>query len=129
MNSDKVVLIVEDSATIRFQVKTLLKPLGIQLREAGGEIGLFNLIEEYGRLADVIIMDLTLKNEDGFQLIKKLREHDSYQDIPILVLTEHADAEHVLTAKKLGVEGYIRKPINKDFIKEKVLEILHLETK
>ena len=126
MNQEKVVLIVEDSATIRFQVKTLLKQLSIELRETGGELGLFNRIEEYGKMADLVIMDLTLKEENGFELIKKLRSNDTYKTIPILVFTEHADAEHVLTAKQLGVDGYIRKPINKDFFIQKILENLKL---
>ena len=124
MNRDKIVLIVEDSSTVRFQVKALLEQIGVRLKEAGGEIGLFNLIEEYGQLADLIIMDLTLKNEDGFELIKKLKQHEVYKKIPVLVLTEHADAEHVMTAKELGVEGYIRKPINKDLILERVSNLL-----
>lgn len=124
MSNEKVVLIVEDSPTVRYQVKSLLKQSGIGLREAGGEIGLFNLIEEYRKLADLIIMDLTLKDEDGFQLIKKLKAHSTYKDIPIFVMTEHADIKHVLTARELGVDGYIRKPINKDIFMAKISEIL-----
>lgn len=124
--SNKIVLIVEDSSTARFQVKALLKQVNVELREAGGEIGLFNLIDQYGKLPDLILMDLTLKNEDGFELIKKLNSHDKYKDIPLIVLTEHADANHVLAAKELGVEGYIRKPIEKDIFLGKVCEILEL---
>lgn len=124
MYNDKTVLIVEDSITVRFQIKVLLEEIGVKLKEAGGEIGLFNLIEEYGQMADLVIMDLTLKNEDGFDLIKKLKSHDVYKQIPIIVLTEHADTEHVLAARELGVEGYIRKPINKGLIVERVTDLL-----
>lgn len=126
MDFEKVVLIVEDSPTTKFLVRSLVKPLGITLREAGGEIGLFNLIDEYDKLTDLILMDLTLKNEDGFTLIKKLRDSDIYKHIPIIVLTEHADADNVLTAKKLGVNGYIRKPIDKDLFIAKLKEVLGL---
>lgn len=124
MSNEKIVLIVEDSATIKFQIKSLLKQLNISLRETGGELGLFNRIEEYGKLADLIIMDLTLKNEDGFELIRKLKSHEVYQNIPILILSEHADAEHVLIAKELGVQGYIRKPLNKDIFLEKICNVI-----
>lgn len=124
MYNDKTVLIVEDSITVRFQIKIMLEEIGVKLKEAGGEIGLFNLIEEYGQTADLIIMDLTLKSENGLDLIKKLRTHHAYKQIPIIVLTEHADANHVLAAKDLGVEDYIRKPINKDLIVERVTNLL-----
>lgn len=127
MNTDKVALIVEDSITVRFQVKVLLEQIGVSLREAGGELGLFNLIEVYGKTPDIIIMDLTLKNEDGFTLIEKLRANKAYCHIPILVLTEHADTESVLKARALGVEGYIRKPINKDSFFAKISDSLGLK--
>lgn len=126
MNSNKIVLIVDDSNTVRFQVKSYLEQIEVDLREAGSEIGLFNLIDEYGRPADLILMDLMLKEEDGFDLIKKLKTHEAYNDIPVIVLTQHASLEQVLTAKELGVNGYIKKPINKDSFLEKISDILGL---
>ena len=62
---NKIVLIVEDSSAIKFQVKSLLEQIHVDLRQAGGEIGLFNLIDQYSKLTDLIIMDLTLKNENN----------------------------------------------------------------
>lgn len=111
MNMEKTILIVEDSLSIKYQVRMILQQIGLTLLEAGGEIGLFNQVEQYGKLVDLIIMDLTLKDEDGFDLIKKLRANPDYSSIPIVILTEHADAKSVMTARELGVEGYIRKPI------------------
>jgi len=60
---------------------------------------MLNSMEEYGKCVDLVIMDLTLKYENGFDLIKKLRSSEKYGEIPVLVLTEHADANSVLTAK------------------------------
>lgn len=124
MFEDKNVIIVEDSPTVRFEVKLLLKQIGLELTEAGGELGLFMQIEQYGKLADMVIMDLTLKEENGFDLIRKLKEDERYSRIPVVVLTEHADMQNVITAKKLGVDGYIRKPIVKDDFLNKVSDIL-----
>ena len=109
---------------MRFEVKLLLQQIGLELVEAGGELGLFMQIEQYGRLADMVIMDLTLKEENGFDLIKKLKEDERYSGIPVVVLTEHADMQNVITAKQLGVDGYIRKPIVKDDFLNKVSDIL-----
>ena len=106
---EKRIMIVEDSPTVRYEVKLLLKQIGIVPIEVGGELGCFMQIEQYGKPVDLILMDLTLKNENGFEIIEKIKENPKYSKIPIIVLTEHADAQHVLKARDLGVEGYIRK--------------------
>ncbi|MFZ5354261.1 MAG: response regulator [Bacillota bacterium] len=121
---EKKVIIVEDSPTIKYELRLLFKQLNIVPLEAGGELGLFMQIEQYGKLADLIIMDLTLKEENGFDLIKKLKDDTRYNQIPIIILTEHADVNSVLTAKTLGVAGYIRKPIIRDEFIKKVREVL-----
>lgn len=120
----KTVLVVEDSPSIRYEIRKLLHNVGIVTREAGGEFGLFNSIEEYGILVDLILMDITLKNENGFDLISKLKEIDRYAQIPVLILSQHADKDHVLTAKKLGVSAFLRKPIVPSELIEKVQQFL-----
>lgn len=84
-------------------------------------------IEEYGKITDLIIMDLTLQYENGFDIVKELKEADKYKDIPILVLTEHADKVNVLKARELGVSGYLRKPIKSQEFTGKVKSILGIE--
>lgn len=124
MSLEKRVMIVEDSNTVRYEVKLLLKKIGVVLIEVANSIGMYNAIEEYGKIVDLIIMDLTLKNENGFDLIKSLKSGERYNNIPVLILTEHADRDNVLTAKDLGVEGYLRKPINGTELLERVSKIL-----
>ncbi len=124
MSLEKRVMIVEDSNTVRYEVKLLLKKIGVVLIEVANSIGMYNAIEEYGKIVDLIIMDLTLKNENGFDLIKSLKSSERYNNIPVLILTEHADRDNVLTAKDIGVEGYLRKPINGTELLERVSKIL-----
>ncbi|KAB3527131.1 response regulator [Alkaliphilus serpentinus] len=124
VSNEKIVLIVDDSPAIRRQVSLILNKAKIVVREAGSEFGMLNAIEEYGKLAEVIIMDLTLKNESGFDLITKLKEYPQYSNIPILVLTEHAEVDKVLMARNLGVKGYLKKPIDVDELLERVKALL-----
>lgn len=123
-NRQKTVLIVDDSPSIRRQVALILRKYGVDVREAGSEFGMLNVIEQYGKRADLIIMDLTLKTEHGFDLIETLKEYPKYKDIPILVLTEHADVDNVLFAKKLGVNDYMKKPINVNELIERIQVLL-----
>ncbi|MGY0372914.1 response regulator [Clostridium sp. JNZ J1-5] len=125
MFTGKRVMIVEDSKTIIHQVKLIVEQNGVNLVEAGSEWGMFKKIEEYGKFVDLIIMDLILKFENGLDLIEKLKTDDKYKDIPILILTEQADAENVLRAKELGIKYYLRKPIEKDKLLERMTMIFN----
>jgi DNA-binding response OmpR family regulator len=124
MSTMKKVLIVEDSPTVRYEIRLLLQKHGIVLLEAGNEQGMYINIEEYGICVDLVIMDLTLKYENGFDLIRKMKNNDKYKNIPILILTEHADVNNVIKARQLGVDGYVRKPIQKDEFLSRVNGIL-----
>ncbi len=124
---ENIVLIVEDSHTVRHEVKLILEKIGVALVEAANEIGMFNMIEQYGKTVDLVIMDLTLKNENGMDLIDKLKKNINYQRIPILILTEHAFKDNVLKAKEMGVVGYLRKPISKQELVNRVSGILGIE--
>lgn len=69
---------------------------------------------------DVIISDILLKNENGIEFLRHLK-NDLGLKIPAILTTAHTDTEHLLDAIKLKVENYIIKPIN---IKE-LLNSLH----
>jgi DNA-binding NtrC family response regulator len=69
---------------------------------------------------DVIISDILLKNENGIEFLRYLKNELGLQ-IPTILTTAHTDTEHLLDAIKLKVENYIVKPIN---IKE-LLNSLH----
>ena len=126
MSAEKRVMIVEDSHTVRYEVKLILKKIGIVLVEVANGMGMFNVIEEYGKSVELIIMDLTLKQENGLDLIESLKSRDKFKNIPVLILTEHANVENVLRAKELGVVGYLRKPIQKDELIGRVKSLLEI---
>lgn len=123
MLKNKKILIVDDSISFRQIIKTMLNDTGAVICEAGSEFGMYNLIDEYGTLVDIIIMDLSLKYENGLNLIKKLREIHRYKDIPVIIITQHTSKHYVFEAKKLGVKHYIKKPINKTILIDRITEV------
>lgn len=124
----KTVVIVDDSASIRREVKAILEKESFIVREAGSGFGLFSIIDEYGVLADIILMDLTLNEEYGFDLVSKLRSLDRFKNIPVIMLTQHSDRDSVSMAKLLGVQGYIIKPINSHLLIERIKKVLEEST-
>lgn len=119
-----IVLVVDDSPSIRFQVKAILEKEGYTVRLAGNELGMLNFVDEYGELADLVIMDLNLNQANGFELILKLRSIKRYENIPVIILTEQADKESVATARKLSIKNYIAKPIDAELLRERIKKIL-----
>ncbi|MBC8059784.1 MAG: response regulator [Clostridiaceae bacterium] len=113
MLKGKKILIVDNSRTIRLQIKMMLENEGAILVEVGTEWGMTTKIEEYGVIADLIIMDLILNAEDGLDLIKKLKENVRFKHIPIIIITEKVDVDSILFAKDLGVRSYLKKPFKK----------------
>lgn len=121
----RVILVVDDSVAIRKQVKAILEKAQYTVREAGNEIGMLNMMEEYGKCADLIMMDVNLGTTTGFELIEKLRAVDKYAKLPVLMLTQHSDRENVSMAKMARVQGYLVKPINPDMLLERISQIFN----
>lgn len=128
MLADKKILIVEDSRTIRLQLKMILGRENVTLVEVGTEWGLFTKIEEYGEVADLVIMDLVLNSENGLDIIRKLKTNPRYRDIPIIIITEKVDVDTILEAKKLGVKSYLRKPIKRAELISRINKVFEVST-
>lgn len=127
MGEMKRILIVEDSPTVIDMMKLMLKELNVKVLTAGSEFGMLQSIESFGKVVDLIIMDITLKTENGLDLITKLRESERYQEIPVIVVTEHAQSDFVLRAKALGVKSFIRKPLDKTTFIERLEDTIIIE--
>jgi DNA-binding response OmpR family regulator len=128
MLAGKKIVVVEDSRTIKLQIKMILERENVTLVEVGTEWGLLTKIDEYGKIADLIIMDLVLNSEDGLDIIRKLKENSRYKDIPIIIITEKVDVTTILQAKDLGVKNYLKKPIKKAELISRINKVFEIQT-
>lgn len=124
MLTGRKILVIEDSSTIKLQIKMIVEAAGAIFTEAGSEFGMLSKINEYGILTDVIIMDLILNYEDGINLINTLKTYEKYRNIPIIIITEKVDMNTILKAKGLGVKSCIKKPISKAVLISRINEAL-----
>lgn len=127
MGEMKRILIVEDSPTVIEMMKLMLRDMNVKVQTAGSEFGMFQAIESFGKIVDLIIMDITLKSENGLDLIERLRENPKYQTLPVIVVTEHAKTDFILRAKNLSVKSFIRKPIEKQIFIDRLVEAIGIE--
>jgi two-component system response regulator len=60
----------------------------------------------------LMLLDLKLPRVDGFEVLRRVRAHDSLKSLPIVVLSASAEIEDIERTYALGVNGYVRKPVD-----------------
>lgn len=119
----KKILIVDDSESIREIVSFSLENAGHDVIKAiDGQDALKFL---NGDKIDLIITDLHMPIMDGIELIKKVRQNETYKYIPILFLTTESQTGKKMEAKNAGATGWIVKP----FMPAKLIEAVNKVTR
>lgn len=114
----KVIMTVDDSASVRQMVKFTLTGAGYEVVEAvDGQDALNKLT---GTSVDMLITDLNMPNLDGIGLIRAVRQNAAHKFIPIIMLTTESQAEKKQDGKAAGATGWIVKP----FKPEQLLGVL-----
>lgn len=126
---NQVVLVVDDSYTIRHQVKLLLKKYDITVLEAWDKKSMMGYLSVNNRPIDLIIMDLGLRNESGFTLMEYVRSTPNHSKTPIIILTGNAKRDAVLASIPYAISYYVVKPINPYDLSLKVLTALECKGK
>ena len=105
----KKILVVDDSETLRNQIKGVLEKSGYSVVE--GEDGLTGLarLKENSDVS-LILCDVNMPNMNGLSMIEEVHKLPDYNKIPIFMLTTEANSEIKKKAKESGVIAWIVKP-------------------
>ena len=119
---DKKVIFVEDSPTMRRIIMNSLNKIGIsQIIEAENGVDALEKIGDQD--FDMVITDWNMPEMNGEELVKELRSSSKYKETPILMITTRGMQDDVMSAIKMGVNGYIVKPFTPEVLKKKMGEI------
>ncbi len=121
MTDKKLILTVDDSATIRELLLSELSGLGYRVTQA--EDGINGLEMLSLELPDVIITDITMPRMDGIGFIQNVRRDERYKATPILVLTTESDPDIKDRAKRAGATGWIVKPFDPRKLAEAIRKV------
>lgn len=106
------ILAIDDSSTMRRLVQSTLVQSGYAVEVA--EDGIDGLEKLDNVRPDLVITDINMPRLDGFGVIEGVRNHPTYNKIPILTLTTESAAELKQRARDAGASGWIVKPFNTD---------------
>ncbi len=106
----KVILTVDDSASVRQMVRFTLADAGYSVIEAvDGKDALVKLANT-ANLVNLVITDLNMPNLDGIGLIRSVRANPACKGLPIVMLTTESQEARKLEGKAAGATGWIVKP-------------------
>ena len=110
MKKNANILVVDDSETNLVLLEAILEDDGFDVEIAYSVKDAESSLQE--STPDLILLDLLMPNENGFDLLKKLKSNTEFEQIPIIIVTAFANDENKIIAKDLGAVDIIEKPIN-----------------
>jgi len=122
--SDVYILVVEDNVPNFVLLARLLASLGIrncEWKTSGWQV--VQYADALPRI-DLILMDICLPYEDGYQALAKLRSSPRLANTPIVAMTAEANETQMLKARRAGFDGFLGKPLDPDRFPDQIRRIL-----
>ena len=107
-----LILVVEDNKIAQRVVEHVLEKTDCDLLFA--DDGPSGVRIAGSKLVDLILMDLQMPGMDGFAASTAIRQLPGYATVPILALTANYSDEHRATCRKVGMQGFLAKPIQRE---------------
>jgi twitching motility two-component system response regulator PilH len=112
------VLIVDDSKTELMYLTGLLQKNGMTVRTAENAEDAFKRLEELK--PDLILMDVVMPGQNGFQLTRSISRNPAYADVPIIMCTSKNQETDRVWGLRQGARDYITKPVDAAELKAKI---------
>tara|TARA_R110002051_G_scaffold11122_1_gene40939 strand:- start:8622 stop:8993 length:372 start_codon:yes stop_codon:yes gene_type:complete len=121
MTSQKTILTIDDSRTMRDMLRLTLTEAGYNVLQAAD--GLEGLAILRDVVPDAVITDINMPVLDGFGFIEKARANERLRDVPILVLTTESTPVMKDRARQAGATGWITKPFDPEKLKSALMRV------
>jgi chemotaxis protein histidine kinase CheA/CheY-like chemotaxis protein len=120
---EKVVLLVDDSITVRQTLALTLQKAGYQVLQAKDGYEAIEKLQHH-RDIQLVICDIEMPRMNGFEFLKHRQQDPALADIPIVMLTSRSGEKHRLIAAELGANDYITKPFLENKLLATVTDVL-----
>ena len=108
-NSEPMVLIVDDSITVRELLSMTFSKAGYRVEQARDGKDAWEKLRA-GLVCDMMLCDIEMPRMDGLELLSRVKEEERFADLPVGMLTSRGAERHRQMAYRLGAKGYFTKP-------------------
>ncbi len=124
---EKVVVIADDSISVRKFVGRILEKAGYCVKLASDGLEAAELVAQVG--CHLVITDIEMPRMNGYELMSHLRQDPATRRIPVLVVTSRAGAKHRERAMKEGAASFLTKPVQEEQLITVVEELMNSATR
>jgi len=120
----KLVMVVDDSLTVRKFTTRLLTREGFEVITARDGVDALKLLTDH--TPDAILLDIEMPRMDGFEFAKTMKSDGKSAHIPIIMITSRTAEKHRNRAAELGVDGFIGKPYQEDELLQTLRDVVEV---
>lgn len=114
----KKILLVEDSTVTRKLIAKILVDGGYTVVEAENGLTAFAQLEE--KNPDLMLLDVVMPGIDGYKVLSMVRKHDTFKNLPVIMLTSRDSLLDKLRGRMGGSDEYLTKPFTASQLLEKI---------
>jgi two-component system cell cycle response regulator DivK len=122
-SKEATILIVEDNVSNFVLMARMLGFMGIQCEWKTSGFEVVEYADTLGHV-DLILMDIRLPYEDGYEALRKLRADPNLRHIPVVAVTAYASEEQMQRARQAGFDGFVGKPLDPDRFPDQIRRAL-----
>ena len=116
------ILVVDDSTTNVVLLEAILDEKGYKIETALSAKEAYSIIDKES--PDLILLDLLMPKISGFDFLEQLRKKEKTKNIPVIVVSALTDDENIEKILQLGAIDFVKKPIDLQYLVEKVESVL-----
>ena len=113
-----LIMVVDDSVTVRKVTSRLLERHGMNVLTAKDGVDAMLLLEEH--MPDVLLLDIEMPRMDGFEVATLVRSDERLKHLPIIMITSRTGQKHRDRAMAIGVNDYLGKPYQESVLLESI---------
>ena len=103
------ILIADDDGATRVALRRALHDHGYEVREASGRDELTAALQ--AERPDLLLLDLVMPGDDGLAVLRELKVHDAWRDLPVVMMSSRGSEDVVERCFGLGACDFLRKPV------------------
>lgn len=127
MGKNLKVLLIEDNLIEIMKMKRTISLLKLEhtIHEAKNGEEALEILEDKSKFPDVILLDLNMPKMSGIEFLTIIKDSEEFRHIPIVILTTSDNQKDLLKCYKIGISGYVLKPLKYDDYVKKIEVVLN----